>query len=147
MSAILSEKPPKGAKLTRFLHETAFVLVWEHLERFVMITKEFTTRDGDEIVRVTFTVPADKWSTIVHWVGDFNDGDRLSLPFQQNRDGSWSLTLEMEPDHIYQFRYLCDSREWLNDSAADGFIPNGHLSENCLLITKRDFHSHIIEEN
>ena len=73
MSAILSEKPPKGAKLTRFLHETAFVLVWEHLERFVMITKEFTTRDGDEIVRVTFTVPADKWSTIVHWVGDFND--------------------------------------------------------------------------
>ena len=78
----------------------------------------------------------------VHLVGDFNNWDPRAHPFRQTATGDWTVTIAMAPDQIYQFRYLCDGHEWLTDNCADGYVPNDHGSENCLLITKRDFAPH-----
>ncbi len=115
-----------------------------------MITKEFTTQNGRELALVTFTIPGGtipggKWSDTINLVGDFNDWDPLSHPFHQLSDGSWSITLEMAIDQIYQFRYLCDGMVWFNDHSADGYIPNRRSGDNCLLITRRDFRCRAVE--
>lgn len=107
-----------------------------------MIKKQFTGHNGHAVVQVTFIIPSCKWSNIIHLVGDFNHWDHGSHPFQRNQDGDWVITLQMAVDQVYQFRYLCDGHEWLNDSTADGYVPNGHYNENCLLITKQDFKPH-----
>ncbi|HRW06981.1 MAG TPA: isoamylase early set domain-containing protein [Caldilineaceae bacterium] len=107
-----------------------------------MIIKRFIQQNGRDIAQVTFCLPANKWSSTVHLVGDFNQWNQHTHPFHQTTDGAWTITVELPSDQIYQFRYLCDGHEWLTDRGADGYIPNVHGSENCLLITKRDFQPH-----
>ncbi len=110
-----------------------------------MIRKQFITDNERKIVQVTFTIPSCKWSNTIHWVGDFNHWNHFTHPFQRDHNGDRSITLEMTIDQIYQFRYLCDGREWMNDSSADGYVPNRLGSENCLLVTKADFKPHTDE--
>jgi hypothetical protein len=40
----------------------------------------------------------------------------------------------LEPGHDYQFRYLVDGETWLNDPAADKYVPNPFGSENSVVI-------------
>ena len=107
-----------------------------------MITKIYTV-DGELLsVEVTFAVPSHVWADTIHLVGDFNNWNRSSHPFQRARDGQWTITIGLSPDKVYQFRYLCNGRDWMNDCTADGYVPNPHGCENCLLITQSDFEPH-----
>ena len=108
-----------------------------------MITKTFML-DGDKpVIRVTFSIPSGKWTNSIYLVGDFNEWNHTSHPLLYTHEGDWIITLCLDVDKVYQFRYLCDGHEWMNDCAADGYTPNQHGSSNSLLITQRDFASHI----
>ncbi len=103
-----------------------------------MISKTFITTERGQVARVTFTLSQSFWADRIHLVGDFNNWDRSSHPFQRDHDGKWVLTVDLEVGRAYQFRYLCD-REWMNESQADAYVHNPYGSDNFLVVTDPHF--------
>ncbi len=58
-------------------------------------------------------------------VGDFNDWNKSASPMTRLKDGSFEISMVLEPVKIYKFRYLIDGHRWENDAYADNFITNG----------------------
>ena len=76
-------------------------------------------------VRVTFRISHHIWADAIALAGEFNDWNVHSHPLHQTRDdGEWHLSLILERDRAYRFRYLVDGREWMDDDHADGCEPN-----------------------
>jgi 1,4-alpha-glucan branching enzyme len=67
-------------------------------------------------------------------VGDFNRWDQTSHPMNQRED-VWVLELELQEGRSYEFRYLVDGREWVNDSDADDFVANPFQGWNSVVRT------------
>lgn len=103
-----------------------------------MIRKEApATHPGldDRKVAVTFELPATLWANQVAVVGEFNDWDPATDLLAQDRDGTWRLSLQLDRDKRYEFRYLLDGVEWFNDWAADDFVPNRSGGFNSVIRT------------
>jgi len=93
-------------------------------ERTVMaLTKSFS-KDKKKC-SVTFLVSAEAAQGVkkINIAGDFNSWSSTDTPLQQNLDGSFSVTLELQAGREYQFRYLFDGIKWENDWDADKYIP------------------------
>ena len=90
------------------------------------------------MARVTFTLPNSTWAGAVRLVGDFSGWNRTSHPLQRDRDGHWCITTDLDLGRAYQFRYLRDGEEWMNDNQADAYGSNLHGSSNSA-ITDPDF--------
>lgn len=67
-------------------------------------------------------------------VGDFNNWSETSTPMKKSKDGSFSVTVDMESGCEQQFRYLADGKNWLNDDAADKYVSTHHGSENSVIV-------------
>lgn len=66
--------------------------------------------------------------------GDFNDWSLSSNSFKRMKNGSFKLTLELEKNQEYQFRYLVDGKVWMNEDSADKFVENQVSNEmNCVI--------------
>ena len=78
------------------------------------------------VCKVTFELPGEAAAaaTSVHLVGDFNDWDMGSTPMKRRKDGSFSVTIDLDCDREYQYKYLIDSKTWENDWAADKYTPS-----------------------
>jgi 1,4-alpha-glucan branching enzyme len=87
------------------------------------------------VVRVTFVVPPHVEGNTVHLLGDFNEWQR-SLPMRRQKNGSWRITVALEPGREYQFRYLVDGQMWLNDPQADRYVANPYGEENSVVVTQ-----------
>lgn len=76
---------------------------------------------------VTFRLPKDIAldAKDVTLVGDFNEWIESASPMKRLKDGSFEVTMILEPVKIYKFRYLVDGHRWENDAYADNFIANG----------------------
>jgi 1,4-alpha-glucan branching enzyme len=99
------------------------------------LTKQYLK--SKPVCKVTFRVPAEaaKEANSVHIVGDFNSWDIYAIPLQKLRDGTFKITLELEPNHEYQFRYLIDENTWENDWDADKYVPTPYgNSENSVVV-------------
>jgi 1,4-alpha-glucan branching enzyme len=91
------------------------------------------------VVKVTFSFPGDQASETVQaksvqLVGDFNNWSDPT-PMKRQKDGRFSVLLELEKDRAYQFRYLVDGQEWYNDWQADQYVANPFNSENSVVLT------------
>jgi 1,4-alpha-glucan branching enzyme len=75
--------------------------------------------------KVTFIVEkeATRGAEKISLAGDFNSWSSTETPLQKAKDGSFSVTLELEAGKEYQYRYLMDSSHWENDWKADKYIP------------------------
>lgn len=86
---------------------------------------------------MTFRVPAEVAPNAksVSLVGEFNNWDESATPMTRLKNGSFKVTLDLENDHEYQFRYLLNEKEWENDADADKFVstPYGN-SENSVIV-------------
>jgi len=87
-------------------------------------------------VQVTFVMPAMEACDCLNLVGDFNEWKETAHPLERKEDGSWSLTLELEPEREYQFRYCGSDGAWHNDPAADAYVANPYGSDNSVVSTK-----------
>jgi 1,4-alpha-glucan branching enzyme len=87
----------------------------------------------DNVVKVTFALPADAAQESARVVGDFNGW--AGTPMQQQRDGTWRATVTLQPARQYEFRYLLDGERWLTDDAADGLARNPFGQDNALILT------------
>lgn len=78
------------------------------------------------VCKATFTLPPlrHNGSDKVSLIGDFNGWDADAMPMKHRKDGSWSLEVELEPGHEYQFLYQLGGERYANDDAADAYIPN-----------------------
>ena len=53
---------------------------------------------------------------------------------KRQKDGSFSITLDLEPGREYQFRYLVNNSEWHNDWQADKYTPNPFSGDNSVVV-------------
>ncbi len=58
-------------------------------------------------------------------VGEFNNWNETADEFDTLKDGSFSISINLETGRSYQFRYLLDGSVWINDDAPDGFCFSG----------------------
>lgn len=58
--------------------------------------------------RVTFELPPEVNAQTVCLCGEFNDWDRTSHPMKRRKDGRFTLTISLKPNHTYRFRYVLD---------------------------------------
>jgi len=99
-----------------------------------MIIKREGSSPG--MVLVTFELPRAIAADEVHLVGDFNGWDRRSLPLQRREpNGPWSISLELERNRTYHFRYLVNGSAWHNDWNADRYAPNPFGGDNSVVET------------
>lgn len=85
-------------------------------------------------VRVTFSLPQDVARKSVAIVGDFNDWNpRQHKMTLDKKNGVWTKSISFKPGTRFEFRYFADGSSWVNDDAADEYVPNGFLSNNCVV--------------
>ena len=75
--------------------------------------------------KVTFIVEkeAAQDAATVSLAGDFNSWSSTETHLKKSKDGSFSVTLELDAGKEYQYRYLMDGKRWENDWKADKYIP------------------------
>jgi 1,4-alpha-glucan branching enzyme len=83
--------------------------------------------------RVTFKLPAEVGATEAALCGEFNGWDETCHPMKKLKDGSFSITLSLEPGQSYRFRYRLDGQRWENDWEADAYLPNQFASEDSVV--------------
>jgi len=84
------------------------------------------------VCKVTFKLKTEAESLAL--VGDFNNWNEASTPMKKAKDGTFSVSVEMESGREQQFRYLADGRKWLNDEAADKYVTTALGNENSVVI-------------
>lgn len=68
-------------------------------------------------------------------VGDFNNWNETSDEMSSLKDGSFSVSMDLETGRNYQFRYLLDGSTWVNDDAADAYEASGFGdAQNAVLV-------------
>ncbi|GAB4420669.1 MAG: hypothetical protein Kow00106_17300 [Anaerolineae bacterium] len=91
-------------------------------------------------VKVEFIVPdaiaANAES--VYLVGDFNNWDESATPMTRYKNGKFKVTLDLEPNREYQFRYLVNGSQWHNDWDADRYVANPFSGDNSVVSTRPD---------
>jgi 1,4-alpha-glucan branching enzyme len=89
------------------------------------------------VVKVDFILPdaiaADADTAFI--VGDFNDWDEKATPMTQLKSGGFKITLDLELNREYQFRYLVNGNQWHNDWDADKYVPNPFSGDNSVVST------------
>ena len=86
-------------------------------------------------VKVTFFLPQEAAPDAkkVAIVGDFNGWDRNANTMKKQKDGSFSLTLELPSNKEYRFKYLIDDSQWENDWCADKYMSNEYGGEDSVI--------------
>lgn len=84
------------------------------------------------ICKVTFRLSAEeaKNANEASLVGEFTEWDKQPLTMKKLKSGDFTLTLNLETDQEYQFRYLLDGEIWENDWSADDYRPSAISSED-----------------
>ena len=58
-------------------------------------------------------------------IGDFNNWDIQSEPMKKLKTGGFSQTINLNAGKSYQFKYLINDSQWINEPEADQLVPNG----------------------
>ncbi len=96
-----------------------------------MITKEFTPKRT--VCKVTLKVLADWAEKEVAVAGTFNNWNINAEKLKKTKDG-WTTTLRLKPENEYTFKYFIDGERWVNDDAADKYVPNEFGTEDSLIV-------------
>lgn len=99
-----------------------------------MLKKQYLKRGT---VKVDFVLPPAvvAEASSAYLVGDFNNWDETATPMKKLKNGSFKVTLELEPEREYRFRYLVDGNQWHNDWDADRYEPNPFSGDNSVVST------------
>ena len=87
------------------------------------------------VCKVTFRLSKGQTSgaSKVNIAGEFNNWSETSDEMNALKDGSFSLSLDLETGRKYQFRYVLDGTSWINDEAADSYEDSGFNSQNSVV--------------
>jgi 1,4-alpha-glucan branching enzyme len=89
------------------------------------------------VCKVTFKVLPEIGNSVneANLVGEFNDWDITATPMKKLKDGSFTITIDLERDREYQFRYVIDN-EWENAENADRYVstPYGDGKNSVIVV-------------
>lgn len=105
------------------------------LEVRMSIRKKFLKSKPMCKVTFTFSRNMSNGADSVFLVGEFNDWNETSHPMKQKKDGNFNLTIDLEKDREYEFRYLLDGNVWENDDCADKYVNTPYGSDNSVINT------------
>lgn len=79
------------------------------------------------VCKVTFKVEKEQAGDApsISLLGDFNNWDENAHKMKKMKDGSFSVSVDLESGREYQFRYFAGENNWLNEDQADKFVPSG----------------------
>jgi 1,4-alpha-glucan branching enzyme len=78
------------------------------------------------VCKVTFELSADQvQGKEVALLGDFNNWNSTDTQLKKQKGGTFKATIELPIGQELQFRYLIDGANWINDEAADKYVPSG----------------------
>ena len=102
-----------------------------------MFTKRFL-KNGK--VKVEFVLPdtVAVEAQTAFLVGDFNDWNEAATPMTKLKNGKFKVTVSLEPNCEYQFRYLVNGNQWHNDWDADRYVANPFSGDNSVIKTFPD---------
>lgn len=89
--------------------------------------KYFKTKDEYE---VTFELASD--ADTVALVCEVNDWEPIHM---KKGKGKFTTKLRLPANGSYQYRYLVNHTDWVNDEAADMYVPNEHGTTNSVVET------------
>jgi len=86
---------------------------------------------------VTFRLPREAAGDIrnVTLAGDFNNWDIHKTEMTKLESGDFSVTLELDSNTEYKFKYCIDGSRWENDWHADKYVKNDFGSDDSVVIT------------
>lgn len=96
-----------------------------------MIKKQYLK--SKDVCKVTFYTAPELEAEEVYLVGDFNNWSEDATPMTALKDGRFKVTVALDKDSEYQFRYLINDSEWHNDWAADKYVPNPFSGDNSVV--------------
>ena len=70
-------------------------------------------------------------------VGEFNDWYPLSMKKAKKKGSPFRIKIRLPKNGNYQFRYILDQQEWVNEESADAFWPNEFGEENSVVTTHK----------
>lgn len=94
--------------------------------------KKIYSRSGS-ICRATFKLNNAEHATTAYLVGDFNNWDITAHPMRRLHDGSFNVTLSLDANETYRFRYWLGGDRWENDPEADDYVSNGMGSDDSVI--------------
>ena len=94
--------------------------------------KKSYTKTGQSC-RVTFELPAEVDARKVSLCGEFNNWNPEKHQLKRRKDGSYSITISLEPGNSYRYRYLINDNRWENDWAADSYTSNEFGTEDSVI--------------
>src|ERR1700729_3781770 len=77
-----------------------------------------TKPDRNDVVRVTFVLPADEPPGAVSVVGNFNDWNPFTHPLRRRANGTRSAVVTVPAGSTLHFRYLAEGGMWFDDETA-----------------------------
>ncbi len=80
------------------------------------------------ICKVTFRLSTEEAldANSIFLVGDFNNWHNTITPMKALKKGGFVVTLDLETDREYQFRYFFDRIIWKNDPDADRYVHSSY---------------------
>jgi len=87
--------------------------------------------------KVTFELPTSIANDAedVYLVGDFNDWDEHKTLMEKKKGNRFSITLDLDLNSEYQYRYLVNGTSWHNDWDADKYVSNPYFGDNSVVVT------------
>lgn len=93
-----------------------------------MLKKKYIkTKDSYE---VTFELPTEAGEVTL--VCEANGWEPVAM---KKGKGKFAAKLRLPANGSYQYRYLVDNSVWVNDEAADSYVPNEHGTTNSVVET------------
>lgn len=93
-----------------------------------MLKKKYV-KSKDEY-EVTFELPSDAGEAAL--VCEANGWQPVEM---KKSKGTFAAKLRLPANGSYQYRFLVNNDEWVNDTAADRYVSNEHGSENSVVDT------------
>ncbi|MCG3723943.1 isoamylase early set domain-containing protein [Vibrio cincinnatiensis] len=97
-----------------------------------MITKRFFKTKNE--VEVTFEVEVPQNTVSVALVADFLDWQPQPMK-KVAKSNIYKFKTRLPKESQFQYRYLLDEQEWMNDTQADAYVANEFGEDNCVLCT------------
>ena len=94
-----------------------------------------TAIKGTDKVSVTFETTIRPDAQTLHLVGDFNEWDPTAHAMKQRKDGTWSITLRLAKHRDWQYRFVVNGADWLNDEENQATAPNPFGGVNAVVPT------------
>jgi len=92
--------------------------------------KYFKTKDE---VEITFE-HEDGQAEQVALVSEANEWEPVKMT-KRKKDGVFYTKVRLPKDGEFQFRYLVDGQNWVNDNEADAYVANEYGGQNAVVVT------------